>query len=84
MRRAIVLYISLELMNFLTGDNMNDKISLAEIGIICVTVIECFAILFLKVDGAILSGVVGAITGIVGYAFGVSRKGERVAEEDLE
>jgi len=63
---------------------MNDKINLAAIGIICVTVIECFAISFLKIDGAILSGVVGAISGIVGYAFGIGRKGDRIASEDLE
>jgi hypothetical protein len=59
---------------------MDDKIMLASVGVICVSVIECFAIAFLRLDGAVLSGVVGTIAGIVGYAFGIHKRGDIIAK----
>jgi hypothetical protein len=44
---------------------MKDKAILEAIGIICITILEVTNLIFYKVDGAVLSGVVGAIVFIL-------------------
>lgn len=46
------------------------KIIIAVAGMVCITALEGVA-LYLGIDGQILSGVVGVLGAIVGYAFGV-------------
>lgn len=50
---------------------MDDKTKIAMFGMGCITAMEIVAIATLHIDGAMLSGVVGTIAGIVGYAFGI-------------
>lgn len=53
---------------------MDGKYFLGAIGILSIAGIECFAIAYLKLDGVMLSGVVGTIAGIIGAVAGVSIK----------
>jgi len=44
---------------------MNDETLEQIVGIICITILEIVFIIYMKVDGAILSSVIGAITYLI-------------------
>lgn len=59
---------------------MDDKTTLAAIGIICLTVLEVVALL-VKLDGQIFASIVAAITFMVGLVFGVKVKIKGMGDE---
>ena len=59
-------------MGFNLNMSENGKLYLAGLGLLCITILEGVA-LYMKIDGQILSGVVGTIALIIGYAFGVTK-----------
>ena len=52
------------------------RYTVAVVGIVCATVLGVADLVFKGPDSAILAAVVGAITGIVAYVFGRSRRVE--------
>jgi hypothetical protein len=52
---------------------MNEGTLLKITAIVSLTILEALNIIFLRVDGAILSAVVGAIAGLAGYHIGRAR-----------
>jgi len=55
---------------------MEDKTIMGIIGLICLTVLACVALL-MGIDGTVLASVFGIMGTIVGYAFGV-----RISKKD--
>ncbi|MEM3407845.1 MAG: hypothetical protein QW076_06385 [Candidatus Anstonellales archaeon] len=46
---------------------MNDKTLIIITAIVCLTILEIFNIIYFKIDGFILSLVIGSIAGLAGY-----------------
>jgi len=46
---------------------MKDKTILAIVGIVCVTWLETLNLMFFKLDGVILTGIIAVISGLAGY-----------------
>ena len=55
---------------------MEDKTTQAIVAMVCITVIEIFAI-YNKIDGTILSAVIAAIAGLGGYIVGKKNSPEQ-------
>lgn len=65
---------------------LDDKILVALVGLLCLTVLECIA-MYMKLDGqlflSVISGIVGIVSGVVGYTIGSHQKSELPEKDDM-